>query len=204
MNNLDGGIHHPFHLHGRPFYLVGRGTGNITEADVPNLVLNTTNPLRRDTLVIGGASWAILRLITDDPGVWGLHCHIGWHLAMGKVSNIDDWADRQLAAIIVQPKKIASMEQPQEWLAVSRMMGNPLIFSSAQATTEANGALLDSASKSVCCNAIEIATEGRDRKKIICTFLQAACSFYSIYVYCYNEPNKPNGNRRSYHPKVSA
>ena len=77
--------------------------------------------------MIGGASWAILRLITDDPGVWGLHCHIGWHLAMGKVSNIDDWADRQLAAIIVQPKKIASMEQPQEWLAVSRMMGNPLI-----------------------------------------------------------------------------
>jgi FtsP/CotA-like multicopper oxidase with cupredoxin domain len=90
VNNLDGGIHHPFHLHGRPFYLVGRGIGNITEVDVPNLVLNTTNPLRRDTLVIGGGSWAILRLITDDPGVWGLHCHIGWHLAMGKVSRVDD------------------------------------------------------------------------------------------------------------------
>ena len=99
--------------------------------------------------MIGGGSWAILRLTTDDPGVWGLHCHIGWHLAMGKVSHIDDWADRQLAAIIVQPKKIASMEQPQEWLAVSRMMGNPLTFSSAQATTEANGALLDPASKGV-------------------------------------------------------
>ena len=143
MNNLDRVIHHPFHLHGRPFYLVGRGTGNITEADVPNMVLNTTNPLKRDTLVIGGASWAILRLITDDPGVWGLHCHIGWHLAMGKVGHIDDWANRQLAAIIIQPERIASLEQPDEWLDVRLMMANPLMFSFAQAMTVANGARLD-------------------------------------------------------------
>ena len=32
-------------------------------------------------LVIPRSSHAVLRLITDDPGVWPLHCHIGWHLA---------------------------------------------------------------------------------------------------------------------------
>ena len=86
LNNLDGGISHPFHLHGKPFFLVARGPGNITAADVPNIQIQTTNPLRRDTLMVPAGTWAILRLVTDDPGVWGLHCHIGWHLAQGKVS----------------------------------------------------------------------------------------------------------------------
>ncbi|KAK4689611.1 hypothetical protein P7C73_g475, partial [Tremellales sp. Uapishka_1] len=105
VNNLDPArLTHPYHLHGRSFYLVGRGSGNITADDVSGLTLNTTNPLRRDTLQIPGQSWAILRLITDVPGVWPLHCHIGWHLAAGK-----------MAAVVIQPDAIKDFYQPADW-----------------------------------------------------------------------------------------
>lgn len=48
-------------------------------------------------LVIPRSSYAVLRLITDTPGVWPFHCHIGWHLAsmlaawlpFGHVTNIN-------------------------------------------------------------------------------------------------------------------
>jgi len=32
-------------------------------------------------LVVPRESYTVLRLITNDPGVWPFHCHIGWHLA---------------------------------------------------------------------------------------------------------------------------
>lgn len=45
---------HPFHLHGRPFYLIARGNGSLTTADIPSLAnINLHNPIRRDTLTIG-------------------------------------------------------------------------------------------------------------------------------------------------------
>ncbi|RSH85652.1 laccase, multicopper oxidase, benzenediol:oxygen oxidorectuctase [Saitozyma podzolica] len=74
VNNLDAGIVHPYHLHGRSFFL------------------------------IQGGSWAVLRIITDTPGVWPLHCHIGWHLAQGK-----------MAAIVVQPDAVERIAQPWDW-----------------------------------------------------------------------------------------
>jgi FtsP/CotA-like multicopper oxidase with cupredoxin domain len=61
VNNLDLGISHPFHLHGRSFYLVGRGTGNITAEQAWGMNFQSSNPPRRDTLQIAGASWAVLR-----------------------------------------------------------------------------------------------------------------------------------------------
>ena len=86
---MDVGLPHPFHLHGRPFYIVARGSGSISEKDLANIDINTNNPLRRDTLFVPSAAWVVLRLITDTPGVWALHCHIGWHLSEGKVRSVD-------------------------------------------------------------------------------------------------------------------
>ena len=40
--------------------------------------------------------------------MWPLHCHIGWHLAVGK-----------LAAIVVQPTAIRNMKIPASATAVS-------------------------------------------------------------------------------------
>lgn len=64
VNNLDAGISHPYHLHGKPFFLVARGAGNLTAEQWENMrsdTAQTQNPLRRDVLEITGGSWAVLR-----------------------------------------------------------------------------------------------------------------------------------------------
>ncbi|WVQ68549.1 uncharacterized protein L199_006758 [Kwoniella botswanensis] len=105
LNNLDGGIDHPYHLHGNEFQLIKRGDGNLTVEEAQAMDLsNITNPLRRDTIFIPGNAYAILRIRTDNPGVWALHCHIGWHLAVGK-----------LATMIVRPDDIKNFDQPEDW-----------------------------------------------------------------------------------------
>ncbi|WVQ79588.1 hypothetical protein IAT38_001688 [Cryptococcus sp. DSM 104549] len=110
INNLDNGISHPYHLHGSEFQLIGRGTGSVTADEFDALsadALVLDNPIRKDTLWIQGGSWAALRIVTDNPGVWAVHCHIGWHLAEGK-----------LAAVVVQPEAIASSARPSDWIAL--------------------------------------------------------------------------------------
>lgn len=96
-------LSHPFHLHGRPFYILARGAGYLPSW-WPFVSKNTKNPLRRDTITIPHWSWALLRLKLDDPGVWPLHCHIGWHLAVGK-----------LAVVVVRPDVMKGFAQPDEW-----------------------------------------------------------------------------------------
>ncbi len=104
VNQLDGAPH-PFHLHGRPVSIVARGRGVINSTE--GIELNLSNPTRRDTFTIGPESWVVLRLPLDNPGVWAFHCHIGWHLSVGK-----------MAAVVVRPDAIRSIEQPQDWLAL--------------------------------------------------------------------------------------
>ena len=50
VNNLDTFIDHPYHLHGRYFYIVARGEGRITTSNYPSLTFTTRNPPRRDTV----------------------------------------------------------------------------------------------------------------------------------------------------------
>ncbi|KAK1923265.1 multi-copper oxidase laccase-like protein [Papiliotrema laurentii] len=112
VNNLDLGISHPFHFHGKPFHIAARGEGNITVEEweaIRDTRAKTDNPLRRDVIQIPGGHWAVLRMYTNLPGVWPLHCHIGWHLSEGK-----------LAAIVFQPEAIRSIDQPEEWLELCR------------------------------------------------------------------------------------
>jgi FtsP/CotA-like multicopper oxidase with cupredoxin domain len=69
---------HPIHLHGHDFFVLGQGTGSYTGSG-----LSLNNPPRRDTALMPGAGWIAVGFETDNPGVWLLHCHIGWHAAMG-------------------------------------------------------------------------------------------------------------------------
>ncbi|KAG2093564.1 multi-copper oxidase laccase-like protein [Suillus cothurnatus] len=79
LNNYDDASH-PFHLHGHVFWILGEGDGDY----LPGVSqLNTTNPPRRDTLTLPGYGWIAIRFITDNPGLWAFHCHIGWHMAAG-------------------------------------------------------------------------------------------------------------------------
>lgn len=97
INNKDGGLDHPYHLHGMEFYIVARGSGVLTLDDWSSLTFNTSNPLRRDTLVIPGGNYAVLRIDASVKGVWPLHCHIAWHLAEGF-----------MGAVVIHPDAIQS------------------------------------------------------------------------------------------------
>lgn len=107
INQLDVGLTHPFHIHGRPFHILARGSGEMTPDKVKDIQVNLVNPLYRDTLTIGSRAWALVRIPTDNPGVWPIHCHIGWHLSSGK-----------LGLIVIRPDVVRSFQKPQEWQAL--------------------------------------------------------------------------------------
>ena len=46
-------------------------------------------------------------LYVDLPGVWALHCHVGWHLSDGK-----------LAAFVYMPDQVKQLPKPADWSEV--------------------------------------------------------------------------------------
>ncbi|KAB5587344.1 hypothetical protein CTheo_9221 [Ceratobasidium theobromae] len=70
INNLDTAIDHPYHMHGMTFWIVAEGSGSMTLEEAESISYNTTNPIRRDTHIIPAGTWAVLRFIADNPGVW--------------------------------------------------------------------------------------------------------------------------------------
>ncbi|KAK4187560.1 putative laccase precursor [Podospora australis] len=73
---------HPIHLHGHDFLTLGIGSGTFNRATHMSQ-LQFNNPIRRDVVQMPGSSWLVIGYKTDNPGVWLMHCHIGWHVAMG-------------------------------------------------------------------------------------------------------------------------
>jgi len=71
---------HPIHLHGHDFYVLAKGSGSYNAA---NAISNLFNPPRRDTSMLPGNGFMLLAFLSDNPGIWLMHCHIGWHLAEG-------------------------------------------------------------------------------------------------------------------------
>jgi len=102
INNLDAGLDHSYHLHGVDGWIVATGTGEINATTVSSLTYNTTNPLRKDTQVVGGGSYHVVRVLADNPGVWILHCHLGWHLAAGFAGMF-----------VMQPSVLRNMTAPE-------------------------------------------------------------------------------------------
>ncbi|KAG0147500.1 hypothetical protein CROQUDRAFT_61647 [Cronartium quercuum f. sp. fusiforme G11] len=102
INNLDKGIDHSYHLHGVDSHIIGRGQGVLTEAASRNLTYNINNPTRRDTYVIGGGTHAIIRVYCNNPGIWIIHCHLGWHLAAGFAG-----------VFVMQPSVLATFQEPR-------------------------------------------------------------------------------------------
>ncbi|KAG0053230.1 hypothetical protein BGZ83_001468 [Gryganskiella cystojenkinii] len=79
INNYDEGSH-PFHLHGHQFWVVGGGQGSYLPGQS---LINTVNPLRRDTATMQTFGYTVIRFISDNPGMWAFHCHIDWHMQAG-------------------------------------------------------------------------------------------------------------------------
>ncbi|KAK5167025.1 uncharacterized protein LTR77_007754 [Saxophila tyrrhenica] len=90
---------HPIHLHGHDFLILAQGLGQYSDS----VALNLKSPPRRDTAVMpadptqGQPGYLVLAFQTSNPGVWLLHCHIGWHNAMGFalqiIENLEGIAD---------------------------------------------------------------------------------------------------------------
>lgn len=72
-------IPHPIHLHGHDFYILATGSGSYSSSTA----LNLKNPPRRDVAMMPGSGFLVIAFYTDNPGVWLMHCHIGWHATMG-------------------------------------------------------------------------------------------------------------------------
>jgi FtsP/CotA-like multicopper oxidase with cupredoxin domain len=73
------GVTHPIHLHGHDYFILAQGTGTYSSS----VTLNIVNPPRRDTAMLPPGGYLVLAFQTDNPGVWLMHCHIGWHTAEG-------------------------------------------------------------------------------------------------------------------------
>ncbi|KAJ7020710.1 multi-copper oxidase [Mycena alexandri] len=84
ITNLDDGDH-PFHLHGYAPWLLGVGRGRYKPATGH---LDLTSPMRRDTFTVPRRGWAVVRIVTDNPGYWAFHCHIAWHMMGGGLFQI--------------------------------------------------------------------------------------------------------------------
>ncbi|KAF2468474.1 uncharacterized protein BDR25DRAFT_231537 [Lindgomyces ingoldianus] len=86
----DIDLPHPIHLHGHDFFILAEGPGGFS----PSTPLNFNNPPRRDTALMPAKGFLVITWKTDNPGSWLLHCHIGWHTAMGFAIQILESKDR--------------------------------------------------------------------------------------------------------------
>lgn len=79
-------VSHPIHLHGHDFLIVAQGSGPyagpISTGSVAVSYPGGTLP-KRDTALLPAGGHLVLAFRTDNPGVWMLHCHVGWHLEQG-------------------------------------------------------------------------------------------------------------------------
>lgn len=80
---------HPIHLHGHDFFILAAGSGTYSKTTP----LNFNNPPRRDTAIMPAAGFLVLGFLTDNPGAWLMHCHIGWHTSEGFALQIVEGLD---------------------------------------------------------------------------------------------------------------
>lgn len=80
VDNFDDG-NHPLHLHGYKYFVLAQGHGYFDYHMYETM--DFSNPLRRDSAYVEAFGWILIRLVTDNPGMWAFHCHISWHMEAG-------------------------------------------------------------------------------------------------------------------------
>lgn len=109
ITNFDDGAH-PFHLHGHAFWIMAQSSPPATAGYFPwdsYAGLNTTNPIRRDTLTVAAFGWALVRFEADHPGLWAFHCHIAWHMEAGLLMQFMTRTD--LLATMALPSDVLAL-----------------------------------------------------------------------------------------------
>ena len=107
--NFDDG-NHPLHLHGHKFFVLGQGHGYFDYSTYDSI--DISNPLRRDTASVEAYGWTLIRIITDNPGMWALHCHTAWHTEAG-----------MLMQLLSNPSVVGQWKLPEEHLALCKATG---------------------------------------------------------------------------------
>ncbi|XP_031570019.1 laccase-4-like [Actinia tenebrosa] len=98
---------HPVHIHGHSFQIlkIGYPVQNQTSGEIlrdnPDIVcenefctkrhwsaghpkdLNFDNPPLKDTVMVPSYGYVVVRFVSDNPGYWFVHCHVGNHQAEG-------------------------------------------------------------------------------------------------------------------------
>ncbi len=65
---------HPMHLHGHTYQVIKAG--------------GSAGP-RKDTVIVKPMQTVNVRLVADNPGVWMLHCHNGYHMDAGMMTTLN-------------------------------------------------------------------------------------------------------------------
>ncbi|MGY4712899.1 multicopper oxidase family protein [Mycolicibacterium sp. CBM1] len=65
---------HPMHLHGHTYQVI--------KAD------GSAGP-RKDTVIVKPMQAVTVRLVADNPGIWMLHCHNGYHMDAGMMTTLN-------------------------------------------------------------------------------------------------------------------
>ncbi|KAJ3177585.1 hypothetical protein HDU87_004338 [Geranomyces variabilis] len=90
LHSRDGGLnpHHPMHLHGHKFFVIGSGDGvfpyrTVREAQAGGMHFNLDSAPLRDVTDVPGGGWVILRYQVTHAGLNLLHCHTDDHTVEG-------------------------------------------------------------------------------------------------------------------------
>jgi len=59
--------------------------------------------MRRDTLLVEGGGYFVIRFRSDNPGVWLFHCHIEWHVDSGLIATMVE-APLEMQQLITVPE----------------------------------------------------------------------------------------------------
>ena len=73
IGNLSAMDHHPIHLHGHGFKIVGSDAGDSTEEVIRYERLE-------DTVLVPVGQTRTVEFIADNPGDWAMHCHMTHHI----------------------------------------------------------------------------------------------------------------------------
>ncbi|KAF1963350.1 laccase-1 [Byssothecium circinans] len=73
-------VPHPIHLHGHDYFVLASERDATYDSSV---ALNLINPPRRDVVNLPVSGYMVMAFLTDNPGAWLMHCHIGWHTSQG-------------------------------------------------------------------------------------------------------------------------
>eukprot|EP00897_Mesotaenium_endlicherianum_P005319 jgi/Mesen1/4815/ME000243S03994 len=76
QNHIPPGGHHPWHLHGFDFYVVGYGAGeyNYRQEEELSKNYNLIDPHVRNVVTVWENHWIAIRFKADNAGLWNMHC----------------------------------------------------------------------------------------------------------------------------------